>query len=200
MSLSIKREFGLRTYDEHRELFRHPPKTTLSRPQAEALWRLLPQLFRSWHPTTTTMAQHAPLVNFLSRLNTDVGAGTDKEFLTTTGRRLAAAQILPEGTGKHRGSILAMSLPNRGSQELPNRDQPRPRLTELTQAQLGPKLRSWMGGSYHTTRTAVTMSSSAPICSHFAKCSKIWAAAAARRLNGRVHTLPPIHDCGLGSN
>ena len=42
------------------------------------------------------MAQHAPLVNFLSRLNTDVGAGTDKEFLTTTGRRLAAAQILPE--------------------------------------------------------------------------------------------------------
>ena len=32
-----------------------------------------------------TMAQHAPLVNFLSRLNTDVGAGAEKEFLTTTG-------------------------------------------------------------------------------------------------------------------
>ena len=82
--------------DEHREYFGSPPKTTLSRPQAEALWRLLPQLFRSWHPTTIPMAQHAPLVNFLSRLNTDVGAGTDKEFLTTTGRRLAAAQILLE--------------------------------------------------------------------------------------------------------
>ena len=36
------------------------------------------------------MADHAPLVNFLSRLNTDVGAGTDKEFLAATGRRLAA--------------------------------------------------------------------------------------------------------------
>ena len=42
------------------------------------------------------MADHAPLVNFLSRLNTDVGAGTDKEFLAATGRRLAAAHILPE--------------------------------------------------------------------------------------------------------
>ena len=34
-----------------------------------------------------TMALHVPLVNFLSRLNTDVGAGTEKEFLTTTGGR-----------------------------------------------------------------------------------------------------------------
>ena len=42
------------------------------------------------------MADHAPLVNFLSRLNADVGAGTDKEFLAATGRRLAAAHILPE--------------------------------------------------------------------------------------------------------
>ena len=97
-------------------------------------------------------------------------------------------------------SIWAMSLPNRGCQELPNRDQPRPRLTELTQAQSGPKPRSWMGGSYRAARTAVTGSRPALIWSHFAKCSKIWAAAAAGRLNGRVHTLPPIHDCGLGTD
>ena len=32
---------------------------------------------------TPTMALHTPLVNFLSRLNTDVGAGAEKEFLTT---------------------------------------------------------------------------------------------------------------------
>ena len=96
--------------------------------------------------------------------------------------------------------ISAMSLPNRGYHELPNRNQARPRLTELTHAQSGPKLRSWMGGSYHNTRTAVTESPSVPIWSHFAKCSKIWAWAAAGRLNGRVHTLPPIHDCGLGFN
>ena len=55
---------------------------------------------------TPNMALHAPLVNFLSRLNTDVGAGAEKEFLTTTGRRLAAAQILPEEDfGKQTNSL-----------------------------------------------------------------------------------------------
>ena len=42
------------------------------------------------------MATHAPLTQFLARLNTDLGAGTGVEFLAATGRRLVAAHVLPE--------------------------------------------------------------------------------------------------------
>ena len=56
------------------------------------------------------MAQHAPLTNFLSRLNTDVGAGTETEFLATTGRRLSAAQILPEEEFCKQGQPSASEL------------------------------------------------------------------------------------------
>ena len=42
------------------------------------------------------MAIHAPLTEFLARLNTDLGAGTGAEFLAATGRRLVAAHVLPE--------------------------------------------------------------------------------------------------------
>ena len=42
------------------------------------------------------MALHAPLSQFLGRLNTDLGAGTGGEFLAATGRRLVASQVLPE--------------------------------------------------------------------------------------------------------
>ena len=135
------------------------------------------------------------------RLGKLTQAQLDPELRSWMGGSVCNATSGPSETFRRRfRSILAVSLPNRGCQALPNRDQARPRLTELTQAQLGPELRSWMGGSYHTARTAVTESPSVPIWSHFAKCSKIWARAAAGRLNGRVHTLPPIHDCGLGSN
>ena len=53
------------------------------------------------------MAQHAPLTNFLSRLNTDVGPGKEKEFLASTGRRLAAAQILQEEEFSKQGHTKA---------------------------------------------------------------------------------------------
>ena len=42
------------------------------------------------------MALHAPLTQFLARLNTDLGVGTSNEFLGATGRRLVAAHVLPE--------------------------------------------------------------------------------------------------------
>ena len=42
------------------------------------------------------MALHAPLSQFLGRLNTDLGAGTGGEFLAATGRRLVASHVLPE--------------------------------------------------------------------------------------------------------
>ena len=42
------------------------------------------------------MALHAPLTQFLARLNTDLGAGTGVEFLAATGRRLVATHVLPE--------------------------------------------------------------------------------------------------------
>ena len=54
------------------------------------------------------MAQHVPLTNFLSRLNTDVGPGTEKEFLASTGRRLAAAQILPEEEFSKQGQPIRL--------------------------------------------------------------------------------------------
>jgi hypothetical protein len=42
------------------------------------------------------MALHAPLTQFLARLNTDLGAATGVEFLAATGRRLVATHVLPE--------------------------------------------------------------------------------------------------------
>ena len=65
--------------------FRRGKHSPAPKPRLEAL-ATSPLSFL--HHPTTTMADHAPLVNFLSRLNTDVGAGTDKEFLAATGRRL----------------------------------------------------------------------------------------------------------------
>ena len=63
-------------------------------PQAEAI-RSQASLTSRSHPHRD-MALHAPLTQFLARLNTDLGVGTSNEFLGATGRRLVAAHVLPE--------------------------------------------------------------------------------------------------------
>ena len=88
--------------------FRRGKHSPAPKPRLEAL-ATSPLSFL--HHPTTTMADHAPLVNFLSRLNTDVGAGTDKEFLAATGRRLAAAHILPEECGVSANGIWPLTAP-----------------------------------------------------------------------------------------
>ena len=62
-------------------------------PQAKAIRSQATLTSRSH---TLTMAMHAPLSQFLARLDTDLGAGTGGEFLAATGRRLVASHVLPE--------------------------------------------------------------------------------------------------------
>ena len=42
------------------------------------------------------MALHAPLTQFLTRLDADLGAGAGAEFLSATGRHLVAGHVIPE--------------------------------------------------------------------------------------------------------
>ena len=63
------------------------PKLKLTRSQAYSTFRS--RLYN-------IMAQNPALTAFLGRLDSDVGAGTCTEFLTSTGRRLVASHVLPE--------------------------------------------------------------------------------------------------------
>lgn len=56
------------------------------------------------------MAQHAPLTQFLARLNTDLGDGTHSEFLAATGRRLVAGHVLPDEEFPRTGAPNASDL------------------------------------------------------------------------------------------